>query len=114
MLKSLQMGVNNNWQLTDLNRTSTTEDIANIPDHFFSTPHFRLWFDIEQSIGNFSTDLEKQRLMGQAIMAIKPINTVFEGITAYFQVLVDMYLLPYPRFRKHMVLMSDGYADYWS
>ena len=47
-------------------------------------------------------------------MSIKPISTVFEGVTGYFQVLANMYMLPYPKFRKHVILMSSGYADYWS
>jgi hypothetical protein len=35
-----------NWILTDPDFSSTTEDISNIPNDYFPTPHFRLWFDI--------------------------------------------------------------------
>jgi hypothetical protein len=105
-----------NWILTDPDFSTTTEDISNIPNDYFPTPHFRLWFDILASLssGNFSTDLKKQALIGEAITAIKPINTVFEGITGYMQASTEYYMLGYPRFRKHLTLFSTSAADEWN
>lgn len=113
-LKQLQSGVNNNWLLTSFNPISTKEDISLIPDDFFSSPHFRLWFNIDESLGNFSTEIEKQQLIRNAIMAIKPINTVFEGVTGYISRRADLYVCPYVRLRGHIILNSDGYADSWT
>jgi hypothetical protein len=115
MLKSLQAGAKDDWLLTQVNPVSSKEDISNIPDDYFSSPHFRLWFDLLESLesGNFSTDIEKQKLISEAILAIKPINTVFEGVTGVFQTLTTIYMQPYVRLRKHITLVSDGYADYW-
>jgi hypothetical protein len=115
MLKKLQTGINDNWQTTDLNQESTKEDISNIKDDFFSTPHFKLWFDIENSIGNLSQDLTKQNLIGKAVMNVKSINSVFDGVVGYFNAtLGNLYLIGYPRFKKHISLISDGYADFWN
>jgi len=115
MLNDLQPTGNDDWLLTNVNPVSVKEDISNIPDEFFSSPHFRVWFDILESLatGNFTTDLHKQKLISEAIKAIKPINTVFEGITGVFKTLVDVYYVPVPRFRKHISLFSDGYADWY-
>jgi len=114
MLKDLQ-GSDNDWILTEVNPVSVDEDLSNIPDEFFPSPHVKLWFSILDSIstGNFSTDMEKQHLINQAIMAIKPINTVFEGVTGVYQTLTNIYLGSMVRFRKSITLSSDGYADYW-
>jgi len=113
MLQDIQTNGKNDWILTDVNSNSVNEDLVNIPDEYFSTPHFRLWFDILESLvaGNYSTDLHKQKLISNAIMAIKPINTVFEGVTGRYQTLVNRYMKPYTRIRKHMVFISDGSAD---
>jgi len=115
MLNELQPLGNNDWILTDVNPASVKEDISNIPDDFFSSPHFRLWFDILESLttGNFTTDLRRQKLISEAIKAIKPINTVFEGITGVYRTVVDLYYRPYSRIRKHISLFSDGYADWY-
>lgn len=113
-IQQLQMGVNKNWELTSFNPVSTKEDITTIPDDFFSSPHFRLWFDIDASLGNFSFEIEKQRAIRDAVMAVKPINTVFEGVTGYIQRIVNMYVQPYVRIRGHIKLHSDGYADNWN
>lgn len=116
MLNELQPTGNDDWILTDVNPETVQEDISNIPDNFFSSPHFRLWFDILESLatGNFSTDLHRQKLISEAIKAIKPINTVFEGVTGVYRTLVDLYYFPYSRMRKHITLLSDGYADWYA
>jgi len=105
-----------NWILTDVNLASVDEDITNIPDGFFPTPHFRLWFDVLESMtnGNLATDLKRQELISEAIRAIKPINTVFEGITGVFEEFKTIYAQPYVRIRKHITMVSDGNADYWN
>jgi hypothetical protein len=58
--------------------------------------------------------LKKQALIGEAITAIKPINTVFEGITGYMETSTEYYMLSYPRFRKHITLFSTSAADDWN
>jgi hypothetical protein len=38
---------------------------------------------------------------------------VFEGVTGRYQTIIDLYHVPYTRMRKHITLLSDGYADWW-
>jgi hypothetical protein len=111
-LKALQKGFGDNWQTTNLNIESLVEDISDIPDNYFSTPHFKLYYDLEES-GNYSIDVEKQNIIGKAILSIKAINQVFDGVTAKFNAYATLYVRPYVRTRKHLVLKSDGYADFY-
>jgi len=117
VLREITQSENNaDWVLTDVDLTTTNEDISNIPNGYFPTPHFKLWFDILESMnnGNLSTDLKRQELISEAIKAIKPINTVFEGITGVFESFKTIYVQPYVRYRKHITMISDGNADYWN
>ena len=114
-LDDLQDVVKNDWLLTNWNPESLSEDVTQIPDDYFPTPHFRLWFDLFESLESlhFSSDLVKHESMAVAINAIRPLNTVFEGVSSYFKILTDVYLQPKVRLRKHINLISDTPADYW-
>ena len=106
------------WILTKWNPKSVQEDVSNIPDEFYPTPHFRLWFNLLESIDSlhYSADVSRHDQMARAIMAIRPLNTVFEGITTYTKVEADVYIQPKVRYRKSIFLSSDADhpADAWA
>lgn len=105
----------NDWILTTWNPKSVNEDVSNIPDEYFPSPHFRLWFNLMESIESltFLSDTERNDQMSIAINAIRPINTVYEGVSAFFSVYSQIYRKPYVRFRKNISLVSDVPADDW-
>jgi hypothetical protein len=104
------------WLLTSWNPDSIQEDVSNIPDNYFPTPHFKLWFDMMESMGSqhFSTDLKRNEQMATAIMSIKPLNTVFEGIAGWLRYEATLYMKPCVRYRKQISLSSDVPADNWN
>lgn len=80
---------NNDWILTTNNESSNIyENISEFTyngddvDQYFPTPHFRLWVTID-SDGNYSLDENKQRMVSNAIRAVKPVNTIYHGVTIY-------------------------------
>lgn len=105
----------NDWVLTDVDNSSLNEDLTpvnaletNNPG-YFSSPHFKLWVDINESTGNYSLDEERQRMTKAAVDAMKPINTVFDGVAVYFKSSPSMiYQNPKRRIRKHIRIISDG------
>ena len=104
-----------NWKLTNWNSNSIKDDVMNIPDEYYPTPHFKLWFDILESISSltYSTDLKRQEQIVTAINSVRPINTVFEGMIAAATVTANEYLVPYIRTTSHLSIVSDVNADYW-
>jgi len=100
---------NNDWVLTKANNVSLDEDISNIKEDegYFSSPHFKLWVDIEGSFGNYSSDYNRQEMIITAINAIKPINTVFDGVAVYWKAKSNIYRSPISRIRKCIKIISD-------
>ena len=93
----------NDWVLTRNDSSSVFENLDNpkITDEYFATPHFRLWIDLLDSQGNYSVDEDRQRMISEAINAVKPINTVFDGVSVYFDSGVNtVYATSYVRMRK--------------
>lgn len=103
------------WMLSMWNPNKIEEDISNIPDDYFPTPHFRIWFDVNSSVesGNYSKRLALQKSVAKAIQTVKPINTVFEGLVGYFNAPITAYAMPYVRVRKELRLYNESPADYW-
>jgi len=99
---------NKDWVLTRNDKTSVFEDISNpdITDDYFATPHFRLWIDILDSNSNYSADKHKQQMISESIRAIKPINTVFDGVSVYFGTKNTIYATSYMRLRKQYTFTS--------
>lgn len=91
------------WVLTRNDSSSVFESLDNpkIRDNYFATPHFRLWIDLLDSEGNFSVDENRQRMIAEAVNTVKPINTVFDGVSVYFDPEVKaVYAASYVRMRK--------------
>lgn len=102
---------NNDWILSNVDKTSLEEDLSPIPESegYYSTPHFKLWVDILGSTGDYSQDEERQRMIKTAVDAVKPINTVFDGVAVYWEgTPVMMYQRPIQRLRKSIKIISDG------
>jgi hypothetical protein len=80
---------NTSANITEANRANITkDDLTDVPDDWFPTPHFSLAFDIAESFTNKTkifSDKNKYEEMINAIMASKPITTVFEGLVATFK-----------------------------
>ena len=103
------------WVLTGVNTKTIQEDLGPVEaaekqnPGYFATPHFKIWVEIAQSTGNYSTDPERQRTMRAAVNAVKPINTVFDGVAAFFDPGVSvMYARGLSRVRRSMRIISDG------
>lgn len=108
-----------NWRASRLEYNTSAgslyEDLDKIPNSYYPTPHFAIWFDIKQSTTNFSFNVEKQQAIIRAIDSIKPINTVFEGVSGYFQTLVNYKVTLINRVRKYIhIPPNDGYSDWWN
>jgi len=95
-----------------------TADLSNVPDNYIPTPHFRVWFDIQTSDGIMGTNVKKQESVAKAIMSVKPINTVFDGISGRYSAgIVTAKVKGYMHVRK-VVNVNVGVpnqicADYW-
>lgn len=103
----------NVWMLSRTNTASIEEDISNIPDTYFPTPHFRVMFDLLSSFDaqTYTKDLTRHERVVRAISTIKPINTVFEGVAAYMKVEATRYVMATVRVRKNISLISTDSND---
>ena len=105
----------NNWKYADIRYNNylgkLVENLDKIPDDYYPTPHFALWFDINASETNFSFRENTQDSVIRAINAIKPLNTVFEGIHGYFKSIISANITPMVRYRKIIKMISDDYSN---
>jgi len=109
------------WQLSQpeyftsgTNTPVMRENLDNIPDSWYPTPHFAIWFDVRRSATNFSFNIEKQNTIIRAIDSIRPINTVFEGVQAYIDGVVHAYARAITRVRKYIRIPSgERNADWY-
>jgi len=109
-------GINfENWILTlprNLGSKTTTEDISNIrnvdagDNPYVSTPHFKLWYSIDDSVGLLS-EKDRQTNIKNAVLSIKPINTVFDGIAGYTRKETKKYVFPFINVKRHIVLRNE-------
>jgi len=108
----------NNWKHSNIswntNVNQLTEDLSEIPDSYFPTPHMAVLFNINKSRTNYSFDVNQQQSIIKAIESVRPINTVFEGVHGYFLATTPLYMVPLSRCRGSLSLISDTPADYWN
>jgi hypothetical protein len=95
-----------NWSL-DYNR-----DLIEIPEAWFSTPHFAIYINIDES-QDLSFDVKKRDKFINAIESVRPINTVFRGLVGYFQRTLNLYLGCVIRFTRYIRIDSNGYSNSW-
>jgi len=60
-------------------------DLTDIPDDYFPTPHFAIWYDMGVVGGNTLNNDETRKTVVRAINAIKPVNKIFSGIISIYQ-----------------------------
>ena len=105
-----------NWQLTapaNILKDDVIEDISEISNNdgqgnpFVSTPHFNVVYSIDDSEGNLSSEQDRQKNISEAVMSIKPVNTVFHGIAGYAERKTEKYIYPFMRIRRHIVLRNE-------
>ena len=103
---------NNDWILTTDNELSNIyENISEFTykgyvDDYYPTPHFRLWVSID-SDGNYSLDKNKQKMISKAIHSVKPVNSVYHGVTVYDggdNISSTIDITSYPRMRGYIKL----------
>lgn len=74
-----------NYRTSINKRNENIENFEDIPDGWFPTPHFSVRYDINNSFTLYTGLFKNENLFGKlvdTIMAIKPITTVFNGLTA--------------------------------
>jgi len=111
----------NDWRLSHpeyytsgTGESMVRENLDTIPDSWYPTPHFSVWFDVRRSNTNFSFNTEKQNTIIRAIDSIRPLNTVFEGVQAYIDGVVHSYARGISRIRKYIQIPnSDNKADWY-
>jgi uncharacterized protein with NRDE domain len=62
-----------------------------IPNTFFETPHFTVYTNLDENEETVANDITKLDAIIKAINSVRPINTVFDGITGY----VTRIMAPY-------------------
>jgi len=104
MLNSISDDSESNWVMSKADNSSIFDNNINIEPDFFATPHFTLWIDIDKSSGSISSPEAKERreMIKDAVMSVKPINTVFQGIQLFFDSgVADMYVETYASFDEY-------------
>jgi hypothetical protein len=64
-------------------------DTEEITDEHYKTPHFAINVNIDSSIDSFYDNPERMRSIIEAILSVKPINTVFRGLVGVFMRKID-------------------------
>lgn len=98
----------------DVTDSKLKEDLTKIPDDWYPTPHFGIWFDINRSSTHFSYDKTRQKQILNALNSVRPINTVFKGIVGYYKAEDNLWASPRTRYRKQIVIASSATQDYWA
>ena len=101
-----------NWVAPDYSMES--ESLSNISNDKFPTPHFIIWIDLNQSTSDLSFDFNNRNQIINAVESIKPINTVFRNLGAYFRDIINLYVGINTRFMRYIKVENDGYADFWA
>jgi len=97
----------------DLNKM--VEDISFIPDEYFPTSHFSVYYDINRSSLNFGFNRDKQDQILRAVESIRPANTVFRGATGRFTDVKDINVRALQgKVTKFISVKSDLPADNWN
>lgn len=99
-----------------------TDDLANIPDTWYPTPHYSVKIDIDQSMSQ--TIPAGESLLGllikqgdriiKAVESVRPVNDVFHKLMGYTTEDMDIYIGANSRFRRYMRIDSDGASDEWN
>lgn len=64
-----------------------------IPNDYYETPHFTTLINLDETVENITNDLTKLDAIVKAINSVRPINTVFSGLTGYVNRIMQPYYL---------------------
>jgi hypothetical protein len=102
-----------NWSYADLYfNQRIREDLKRIRGHWYPTPHFAIWYDINRSGINYSYDSTKQQQILNAIESVRPANTVFRGVLGKYTASKTLYAGAVYNLKKSVTVLSTN-ADYW-
>lgn len=89
-----------------------TGEFSDIPDGWYPTPHFAISINIDDSI-NISDDVERRQKIINAIESIRPINTVFENLSANLKRFTTIEVSSVLRMRRYINIEPNGFANDW-
>jgi len=77
---------------TWVNQMAITGSSSSITDEHFQTPHFSLMIDVDSSETTYLENVERISAIIDAILSVKPINTVFRSLGAFFKRNIPVYV----------------------
>jgi hypothetical protein len=75
-------------------RYDDSGDLISVPNNWYPTPHFALKIDLDLS-QDISFDVSRREKVIRAIESIRPINTVFDGLTGWQERYNSVQCFPY-------------------
>jgi len=106
-----------NWDYGDIYFDSTDnkikENLNRIPNNWYPTSHFAVWYDINKSELNYSFDINKQTQILNGIESVKPANTVFRGIVGQYTVSKEITATCVYKLNKSIKVITTN-GDYWN
>lgn len=88
-------------------------EFTDLPDGWFPTPHFAISVNIDES-ADISLDVSRRQKVINAIESLRPINTVFQKLSAYVSRVTNIYVGSVMRFRRYIQIEPDGWANNWA
>lgn len=73
-------------------RTEISGSDITISDQHYPTPHFGLFIDLDKSYTAYLNNPERMTAIIDAILSVKPINTVFRGFGGYFKRNLEVFV----------------------
>jgi len=95
-----------NWRL-DFN-----EDLAEIPDKWYPTPHFSILVNLDES-ADISFDVARRDKVIRAIESIRPVNNVFRRLSGFLQRTYNIEMALWTRMTRYKEIKSNGYSNSW-
>lgn len=97
------------------------DDLKEIPDTWFPTPHFGVKVDIDQSIITYPETQQLLKLLMtqgdqliRAIQSVRPINGVFHSLIGITSENIDIWAGAQTRFSRYIRVDNEGApADWW-
>jgi hypothetical protein len=64
-----------------------------VPSNYYETPHFTVLTNLDENTENITVDITKLDAIVNAVNSMKPINTVFDGITGFVTRICQPYYI---------------------
>jgi len=89
------------------------DNLISINNDWYPTSHFNIQLNIDRS-DNLNFDIQKRGSIIRAIESVRPINTVFMGLTGILNRTAEVKIIPSMRVTKYIRINSDQPSDYFS